>query len=121
MAYYQRWEKDLSGDGNYQNYYWPDSNGDDANISWIFAPFLLLIGGIFKLPIFKNLIGFLIGFPLAIAIGIVILIITILFLFFAEMVYCWRDIIKEVFYDIKKLSKWIRNQMGEKKGLSYYK
>lgn len=93
MAYYQRWEKDLSGGGAYQNHYWPDCNGDEADVSWIFAPFILLFGSMFKLPVFRNLVGFLTEPPVFLAIGMLLATFAVLFRIIGEMLCCRGDMV----------------------------
>lgn len=106
MAYYQRWENDLSGGGGYQTRYWPDSRGDEADASWILATFILLFGAMFKLPLFRNLIGFLIALPVALATGVVLGLLALLLAIIGEMVCCWADILKEFGRDMAACCRW---------------
>lgn len=117
MAYYQRWEKDLSGGGNYQIHYWPDSKGDETDVSWIFAPFVLLLGGLFKLPIFRNIIGFLIGLPIVLVIGVILIILIVLYIVVAEMVCCWWSILKDLGKDLITFYKWVKGKLGNRTAL----
>lgn len=110
MAYYQRWEKDLSGGGGYQPHYWPDSKADETDVSWVFAPFVLLLGGMFKLPLFRNLIGFLIGLPVVLALCILLGMLAMLFVLIGEMVCCWGDILKEFTRDMAACCKWVNER-----------
>ncbi len=115
MAYYQRYEKDLSGGGGYQTQYWPDSKADDEDVSWIFAPFILLLGGMFKLPLFKNLIGFLICIPVVLVMGILLGMLAVFFVLIGEMVCCWGEILKEFARDMVTCCKWMNERMSRHK------
>ena len=110
MAYFQRWERDLSGGGGYQTHYWPDSKGDEADASWIFAPVMLMAGAIFKLPLFRNLAGFLIGLPIVLAIGFLLAILAVLLVLIGEMVCCWGDILKTFARDMAACFKWVNGR-----------
>ena len=117
MAYYQRWEKDLSGGGAYQTRYWPDSKGDEADVSWIFAPFILLFGSMFKLPVFRNLAGFLIGLPVVLAIGMLLAALAVLFVIIGEMVCCWGDMLKVFGRDMVAFYRWAHERLAGNKKL----
>ena len=75
-----------------------------------FAPFVLLLGGMFKLPLFRNLIGFLIGLPVVLALCILLGMLAMLFVLIGEMVCCWGDILKEFTRDMAACCKWVNER-----------
>lgn len=111
MAYYQRREKDLSGAFYYQTNYWPDSKEGEADVSWLFAPFTVLFGAVFKLPFFRNLTGFFAGLPIFLLIGMFLGMLAALFIFIGEVLCCWRDILHEFCRDIAACYKWAMERL----------
>ena len=104
MAYYQRWQNDLSGGGRYEVYHWPDS--DDNDVFFILKPFAAIAGLVFKLPLFKNLIGFIVGLPIAIFAFVALVLLFICIMFFGYMYDCWEKIVKTYCCDMMQVFKW---------------
>lgn len=105
MAYYHRWQNDLSGGGRYDLYYWPE--GEDNDVFFIFKPIFAIAGSIFKLPIFRNIIGFIVGLPIAILLCVVLVALFIGVILFCEMLECWDKIFTTYLRDVRDFFKWI--------------
>ena len=109
MAYYQRWEKDLSGGGRYVNQYWPDSGDNDcffilAPVVWVVK---LVLKGVFSLPV----IGIIIGIPLFILAVALLLALGVLLLILLPMLGCWIEILAAFGMDVKHTIKWLYQRL----------
>ena len=105
MAYYHRWQNDMSGGGRYDLYYWPD--GGDNDVFFIFKPIFALAGCIFKLPFFKNIIGFIVGLPIAILLCAILIVLFIGVMLFCAMLECWDKIFTTYLRDVRDFVKWV--------------
>ena len=113
MAYHYRKQNGSSGRGNYDIYYWPDSGENDC--FFIFKPFVALAGSIFKIPIFKNVIGFILGLPIALILFILIITILIVASIVHEMFECWGKILDTYCHDMKTFVVWLYRKVTCKK------
>ena len=117
MAYYQRWQNDMSGGGRYDLFYWPD--GGDNDVFFIFKPIFAIAGSIFKLPIFRNIIGFIVGLPIAIILCVILVALFIGVVLFCSMLECWDKIFTTYLRDIRDFTKWLYlKSIGKDKVLS---
>ncbi len=112
MAYYYRRQNYSSGRGNSDIYYWPDSGEND--VFFIFKPFAALAASIFKIPIFRNVVGFIVGIPIAVLLFLLIMIILLGIWIVEEMFNCWGKILDTCFYDLKNFAIWVYKIIAKK-------
>ena len=112
MAYYYRRQNYSSGRGDSDIYYWPDSGEND--VFSILKPFVALAGCIFKIPFFRNVIGFVVGLPIAIILFILIMTVMIGLWLVREMFDCWGKILDTYAHDLKAFVVWVFRKVTRK-------
>ena len=116
MAYYYRRQNYSSGGADSDIYYWPDSGEND--VFSVLKPFAALAGCIFRIPIFRNVVGFIVGLPIAIVLFILIMTVTIGIWLVREMFDCWGKILDTYFHDLKVFVIWAYRKMTGKDAMA---